>query len=129
MIAIIIIGVISALAIPNYRKTVERAHRQDAETQLIALHAANHIYRAQTGQTYLQAPTALDIDAINNALGINLISNGMTYSYQCTTPFSDYTATAIRQAPATAFTITITNLGVSPGYSLACTPAGHMACD
>ena len=49
MVVIIIIGILATIAIPNYSKTIDRSRLQDAMRQLITLHAANMILRAQSG--------------------------------------------------------------------------------
>lgn len=112
MIVVIIIGVMASFAIPNYSKSVERAHRKDAETQLSTIWSADQIYRSQNGQ-YWPSGGSNDITAINNTLGLGIIPNGMTYN--CTggpptvpNPFGTFTCTAVRQPPAASFTITVT---------------------
>jgi len=79
VIVVVLIGIMAAFAIPNYAKSVLKTHERDAIMQLTTLYAANLIYNAQAGE-YLQGGT-IDLAAINSGLGINIIANGMTYSY------------------------------------------------
>ncbi len=79
MVVIIIIGAIAGFAIPNYTKTIERAHLRDAMMQLETIHAANNLYRSRTGSYWPVPVGAVDLAAINNNLGINIIGNGMDY--------------------------------------------------
>ncbi|MFA5088324.1 MAG: prepilin-type N-terminal cleavage/methylation domain-containing protein [Candidatus Omnitrophota bacterium] len=124
MVVVILIGILASFAIPRYNKTVERSHKQDAETQLIAVHGANNIYRAQTGSFFGTIGTNYNITQINANLDLNLIANGMTYSYRRTAA-STYLSTAVRNAPASVFTITVTQnpidtTGGNPACSGAC---------
>lgn len=83
MVVVILIGIIAAFALPNYSKSIQKAHERDAVVQLMAIHAACKIYYAQAGQ-YPSAP--LDIDGINEQFGLNVIGNGMTYAYSSKPP-------------------------------------------
>lgn len=90
MVVVILIGIIAAFALPNYQKSIRKAHERDAVVQLMAIHAACKIYNAQTGH-YLEG--SLDIKGINEQLGLNVIENGMDYTYSSTTP-DEFYATA-----------------------------------
>lgn len=83
LIVVILIGIIAAFAIPNYDRAIRKAHERDMEIQLMALHAASTIYRANMG-TYWDTAGANEgnLATINDTLGINIISNeGTTYFY------------------------------------------------
>lgn len=119
LIAVFIIAVMAAFAIPNYTRAVERSHRRDAETQLTTIWSANQIYRAQNGIFW---PTTNDqgLTDINNNLGLGIIPNGMTY--ECDGDGATFSCTAVRQ-PASSFTITVTEAQISasnPSCSGAC---------
>ncbi len=90
---LVILGIIAGFAIPNYNTAIERSHRRDADIQLRAIHVANQIYRAQNGN-YLAG--TFDLAAINNTLGLNIISNGM--DYQCSGDGTTYSCTATHNA-------------------------------
>ncbi len=126
MIVVFIVGVMAAFTIPNYTKSVERSHRKDAETQLTTIWSANQIYRAQNGQDWPpdnNGGVGYDITAINNALGLGIIANGMTYNCTGTTLIINiFTCTAVRQ-PASSFTITVTQAQIdssNPSCSGSC---------
>ena len=81
MVVIFLIGVIAAFALPNYDKSIRKAHERDMVEQLKSLHAANLMYKARNG-TYWVTGGVSDILVINSTLGIHLISNeGTVYSY------------------------------------------------
>ncbi len=95
MVSVIIIGVIAGFAIPDYLRSVRRAHQQDMSMQLTALHAASMIYQSQNGTFLVETSLPLNgTPSINNDLGINIIStDGTNYSY--TSDGTNFTATAI----------------------------------
>ncbi|MEQ1579794.1 MAG: type IV pilin protein [Steroidobacteraceae bacterium] len=73
MIVIVIIGILSAIAVPSYRNYVIRAQRTDAMSALLRVAAAQEKF-------YLQNNTYADNDALADAppagLGINGTENG-----------------------------------------------------
>lgn len=94
MVVVIIIGVIAAFAIPNYNKSIQKAHERDMLAQLTSIHAANLLYRSYDGKYWYAAGDPQDLVAINSALSINIIANaGTTYNYN-SADGSSYTATA-----------------------------------
>ena len=90
MVVVILIGIIAAFALPNYQKSIRKAHERDAVVQLMAIHAASLIYHAQADKFPENTPTLVDI---NRELGLNVIANGMDYTYSSTTP-DEFYATA-----------------------------------
>lgn len=111
MVVIFLIGVIAAFALPNYDKSVRKAHEQDMVAQLKTLHAANLMYNARNG-TYWDTGANTDISTINGTLGLNLISSdGTAYSYTGGPGGGSYTAAATWQT----YTISVTGLPLSNG--------------
>ena len=106
IVVVLIIGIMAGFAIPNYGRAVERAHRRDAETNLLAIHAANRIYFSEHDNYWPDGGAGALAD-INQNLRLSIIPNGMTYNCTNVTA-NDYTCTATRNPPATSFTITIT---------------------
>ncbi len=94
MIVVVIIGIIAAFAIPNYNKSIQKAHERDMLVQLTSIHAANLLYRSYDGKYWDTGGTDKDMADINSALSINIIANsGTTYNYNSANGTS-YTATA-----------------------------------
>jgi prepilin-type N-terminal cleavage/methylation domain-containing protein len=82
MVVVIIIGAIAAFAIPNYNKSIQKAHERDMLAQLTMIHAANLIYRSYEGKYWYAAGDPQNLAAINSALSINIIANaGTVYTY------------------------------------------------
>lgn len=80
MTVVVIVGVIAAFAIPKLTLTMDRAHEQDAVTQLTAIHAANKLYRAQNGTYWPPDATTYSLAQLNTALGLSIMANGLTYT-------------------------------------------------
>ncbi|MDP2654543.1 MAG: hypothetical protein Q8Q08_11025 [Candidatus Omnitrophota bacterium] len=110
MVVIVIIGAVAGFAIPNYVKTVERAHEQDATTQLSAIHSANNIYRANNGRYWPLDTGTYPLNgatSINTSLGLSVIANGMTYTCTGSAGGATYQCNAVRNAPAASFTVRV----------------------
>lgn len=106
MVVVIIIGVIAAFAIPNYSKSVQKAHERDMLVHLTSIHAANLLYRSYDGDYWVGVNQ--DLAAINSALSINIIANsGTTYNYNVGP--NGYTATADWDA----YTLAVTEAAIS----------------
>ena len=107
MVVVIIIGVVAAFAIPNYSKSVQKAHERDMLAQLTSIHAANLLYRSYDGNYWVGANQ--DLAAINSTLSINIIANGITtYNYNSADGIT-YTATAVWDG----HTVSVTGIPVS----------------
>ena len=118
MVVVLITGIMASFAIPNYTKSVERAHQTDAVTQLTTVWAANQVYLAQTGQYWPASAGPFDVNAINTNLGLGIIPNGMTYTCAGTAPpppGGTFTCQAVRAAPGLNFTVRVTNGLVTAG--------------
>ena len=94
MIVVVIIGIIAAFGIPNYQKSIQKAHERDTVAQLTALHAANLLYRSYDGAYWDTGGTDQNLAQINSTLSINIIANaGTAYNYNSANG-SAFTATA-----------------------------------
>lgn len=95
MVVVIIVGVIAAFAIPNYNKSIQKAHERDMLAQLTSINAANLLYRSYAGKYWYAAGDPQNLAAINSALSINIIANaGTVYTYT-SADGSGFTATAV----------------------------------
>ena len=101
---IMIIAAVAGFAIPNYSRSVERAHEQDGLTQLRAIHAANQIFNARTNSYWPADAGAYTVNDINTNLGLNIIESGMAYA--CSgTDGTTFDCTATRAGGS--FTLTV----------------------
>ncbi len=112
MVVVIILSVMASFAIPNFTRTIERTHRDDATNQLIAINSANRIYRARNGRFWPPDTNTYNLALINTNLGLNIIASGMTYTCRGTATGTTYDCTAARIAPAAPFTILITQTDI-----------------
>jgi prepilin-type N-terminal cleavage/methylation domain-containing protein len=122
MTVVVIVGVMAAFAVPNFARTMDASHEQDAVTQLTLIHAANHFRHTQEG-TYWPATIAEgdSIDEINTALSLSLMNTGVAYTcapgaivgqtYTCTATRGTFSS-VLTEAP-----LSNTNPGVPCGSS------------
>jgi type IV pilus assembly protein PilE len=102
LIVVIIVGIIAAFAIPNYGKSVDQSHTQDAIIQLSAIRTANQLYYARTSKFWPAVAGTKDVSAINTALSLNIIENAMTYT--CDVPGALGTTFVCTATPASGGT-------------------------
>lgn len=77
IVILVISGILVGVAIPQFLKTISRSRGRSVVDNLCIIHAANAQYRLYNNGTNL---VAADINAINTALAINIIADGVSYS-------------------------------------------------
>lgn len=98
LIVIIIIGILAALALPNFMKTKEKALVEEAKTNLKLIAAAEKIYRMEMSFYYPMPPaTESDATAINTNLRLSLSPTNWDYSVSAPTA-DTFTADADRKS-------------------------------
>ncbi|MFA5093438.1 MAG: prepilin-type N-terminal cleavage/methylation domain-containing protein [Candidatus Omnitrophota bacterium] len=81
MIVIAIIGILMALALPNYERIGEKTQDREAKVALNYIKAAQKIYKMETGAYY---PATVSVDDINTNLKLSLHSGNWNYSIDTT---------------------------------------------
>ena len=116
MTVVVIIGIMASFAIPNYTRSVERAHRRDATANLISLHAANQILRSETNDYWPSGPGWFDLAQINTALRLAIVANGLEYQCRDLGAVS-YECQACRPScgAGSTFTVTVNQAAIGPG--------------
>lgn len=80
-VVIIILGVLAAVAVPNYMVGLSRTYARDAMDNLLAIQAAQSIYK-QANASYYDTLTSSDHTAdINTNLQLNITPSGGTIYY------------------------------------------------
>lgn len=79
MVVVVIVGLMAAFAIPNYQKSVRKAHERDAMRVGGMLHEGLQLYYAREGG-FLPG-TDLDLDTLNSSLGLSLNVNELEVDY------------------------------------------------
>ncbi len=104
---LVVIGIITAIAIPNFIKAYERSLSRKARLDLIAIHSAMEIYRAKNGDTP-DTGGFQDISYINNLLfDANHQINNNNFVIQLESEHGNiFTATATRAKTGTLLTVT-----------------------
>jgi prepilin-type N-terminal cleavage/methylation domain-containing protein len=91
IITIVIIGVMTAFALPNYFKALEHQKERDAAVQLQTLHAAAALYHAQNRRVYPAG--ILSVSAVNSIFNTNITPDaGSTFEYNGAAGGGTYTA-------------------------------------
>ena len=111
IVVVIVMGAIAGFAIPNYTRSVENAHYQDAMLQLKAIHSAQQIYKARSGQFWPTDGSSHGASDMNNELNLNLIENGITFTCSSSNPATGFSCQAVRDG--SAFTVTMTQAALS----------------
>jgi type IV pilus assembly protein PilE len=106
MVVVVILGILAAIAIPNYTEYVNRGRRAEAKTALLQVAQWQERTRTQTGSYATSFPA-----------GFGLSSVGTTYTITINTgaDAGSYTLTATRagsMASDTCGDFTLTHLGV-----------------
>jgi prepilin-type N-terminal cleavage/methylation domain-containing protein len=108
MVVVIIVGIVASFGIPNYTRSLDKARRKDAESNLQVIHAAQQIYIARHNNVYFGPG---NLAQINSNLMLNIVANGTTYS--CNLPGlapPSFTCSAVRGP----WTVTITSASAVP---------------
>jgi len=79
MVVVVIVGLMAAFAIPNYQKSVRKAHERDATRVGGMLHEGLQLYYAREGG-FLPG-IDLDLDTLNSSLGLSLNVNELEVDY------------------------------------------------
>ena len=81
MIVVVMLGMIAAFGIPNYRKSHDRVNEKTGNYNLNVIDSAMEIYRMRNAG-YPDPPggAALDFDDINTILNLGIIEQNMTYA-------------------------------------------------
>jgi type II secretory pathway pseudopilin PulG len=108
-----VITALVGLAIPQYLATINRSKETVVVTHLESIHAAMEIYNGRAGR-YPQT-TPLSLSAINSSLGLNILADAATYTYQCTTPDAGITYRCTAVVNPGAFTLRVTNVPLNNG--------------
>ena len=104
LLVVVVLGVLAGLAIPNYRKTVEKAKSSEAVSNLKTLHLGEKIYFVDNSAYY--GPNS-DLAQINQNLNIDISEEHYDVAITAASA-SAYTATASRIGGTKVFTITQT---------------------
>lgn len=98
LVVLMIIAIIAAFSMPQFSKTILRTKARSAMTNISVIHAANALYHSRYGTNN----SAVDVAAINTALGLNIRADGATYSCSSGTCTATATGKFVVTSPATS---------------------------
>lgn len=101
VMVVVIVGLMSIFAIPNYTKSVTKSYEKVASNNLLIIFAAQKLYYNNSFPNSTYAPPSADVTALNSNLGLSIIDPNL--SYNCTStdaaaPYNDYSCYATRAA-------------------------------
>jgi len=108
MIALLIIGIVAAVAVPNYQAYVQKAKRADAQAALTNMAAALEDY--YSNNQYVYTDVVANVGGANSADGHYILSITMPASADSYTLTA--TATGSQLGDADCQSITLTSTGV-----------------
>lgn len=87
MVAVVIVGLMAAFAIPSYNKAVNKAEERQMTTNLRSIIAAQEVYKAKNGDYWpagaAAVPTGnIGLPQLNSDLKLNIVANAK-YAYSC----------------------------------------------
>jgi len=84
LIVLVVIGILVALALPNYGKTKERSLDREARATLGLIRAAEKIYKMEQGFFYPDSGTESDAPDINSFLKLSIPTSSVNWTYSVT---------------------------------------------
>ena len=114
LIVVIIIGILAAIALPQYTATIEKSRSGEAVTNIGSIRTALDRYWYQNNDLSTATLDNLDIDNPNNVVG-------KLYTYSITGPSDQgaeraYTVTAARTASGNTYTVTWIQVSNNEGH-------------
>lgn len=122
----VIVGILAALALPNFSTQTEKALDREAKATLALMRAAERIYRMEVGDNYyprLSYWTTSDIGLINSNLKLSLptaASPKWGYSIDNTSSTGVVKASRPTPAPGRIWTLTSSGASENPTCSGSC---------
>ncbi|MBU0469624.1 MAG: hypothetical protein KKF78_10110 [Candidatus Omnitrophica bacterium] len=108
IIVVIIVGLITAFALPKFTKSMEKERARRLRSNLTIIHSALEIWEA-SAQSY-PANGAQDLDYLNSNLNLNILDSDFNYTY--TNNGTSYTVDA--QKTDASYTLRLTQAPIGP---------------
>ncbi len=87
LVVLVIIGILAALALPNFTTTKEKTLDREAKASLALMRAAERIYRMEIGYYYPNTGSASIVSLINTDLRLSLPDTlSPNWSYSISSP-------------------------------------------
>lgn len=98
LVAVILIGILAGIAIPNYTKTKERALDKEAQTALELIRSAQKMYSVKADGAFYPAVanTGVKLESVNSGLQLKLYSTSWDYGVNIGADTASFNATASR---------------------------------
>lgn len=119
MVAVLIVGILMAIAIPNYKKSVQKGHRSQAE-QLMQSIASKEVEYMLDARSYTSTV---------GSGGLMLASSSSPYQTSGPNPFTCSPNTATCTNAFYSLTVTVDNTATPPSFSITATAIGQQVGD
>lgn len=128
LVVVLIIGILSAIALPQYATAVEKSRSSEALTLMSSLRYAADRYKLQTGM-WPGSWNVLDIEMPYSGTSTNVGGKNFGITTSCTTAAgcnatANYVITAARRQPGPTYSITMTLNPATGQVTRACTGTG-----
>lgn len=125
---IVVAGILAAMALPNFSKSVEKGKAKQAIAYLQLIRSAQKIYASNNGGVYACAAgtSCATPQEIKNVLNLEITAENYTFNVVAGNPATTFTATATRK-DGSGNTITLTDACVWGGTD-AFKPAAGAPC-
>ena len=120
LVSLVVIGAVSAVAIPNYYNAIEKGRLNEARVNLAAIHAGEKLYKAKTGGYW--GPGATNITNINTQLNLDIATQNYTDGLYVAGDANGYQARVQRSGAGATYMIDQT--GVFRKYSAGTSTGG-----
>lgn len=119
LVAVIIIGILVIIALPNVIKAMENTKAKEAIVSLRQIRQGEIIYRGEENSYWPAGPTETDVPTINARLRLFLDTRELNWDYYVTATADTFIATAERKSGRyKGKTIVINQDGIQTGYGM-----------
>lgn len=119
MIVLIIIGAISALALPKFTRSVSIAKERRALNNLYLIHSAQLTYLKHNGAYWPPSGPVENLASINTNLSLNILADGDTYTCRFRPAVQNYYE-CLAQFDNAAYELKLDGRAISEGVNPCC---------
>ena len=87
IVVVVIIGLLAAITVPNFRKALIKSREKLAKANLQMILSAQKLYRASNGNFWPDSGNSTDLDEINKALNLDIEDRYFYYRVKYDKPY------------------------------------------
>ncbi|MEQ1637791.1 MAG: type IV pilin protein [Methylococcales bacterium] len=124
LIAVAILGIIAAIAVPSYSENIKQSKRKEAQAALVSFANAMEMWKMQNNNSYLGAGPSGAATGAPTVFSTVVPVSGGTVTYNLTISAAAATTYTVSAAPVSTDskcgTLTLTNTGVTSPTTAGC---------